>query len=82
VIFVYMLTYGCTLLSPDRFILSSSLIDFKTNRKLSAKMGNHCNCVGRPSVDDEPLLPGYAGDRVSQRGPPPPYEVSKLVDCC
>ncbi|XP_065905657.1 RING finger protein 11-like [Dysidea avara] len=39
-------------------------------------MGNHCNCVGRPSVDDEPLLPGYAErDGVSRRGPPPPYEI-------
>ena len=42
-------------------------------------MGNHCNCIGRPQVDDDqPLLPGYVTDNtVSIRGPPPPYEVSK-----
>jgi len=41
-------------------------------------MGNHCNCIGRPRVDDDqPLLPGYITDgAVSVRGPPPPYEVS------
>ena len=44
-------------------------------------MGNHCNCIGRPQVDDDqPLLPGYVTDNtVSIRGPPPPYEVSKYL---
>ena len=41
-------------------------------------MGNHCNCIGRPRVDDDaPLLPGYVTENTVQiRGPPPPYEVS------
>ena len=44
-------------------------------------MGNRCNCIGRPQVDDDqPLLPGYVTDNaVSMRGPPPPYEVSKQL---